>query len=122
MAFCYNEPLVATGRVRSGIRAQSVLGGTTMNIDRPKPVDPVWRDLVASRENYLRETTMLVDAIEIALGEGAINGSIAGVLRQRAQAVRQARCGEGRPANRKVTARASRHACRGREVCRLKAA
>ena len=60
-----------------------------MNIDRPKPVDPSWLDLVASRETYLRETTMLVDAIEIALGEGAINGSIAGVLRQRAQAVQR---------------------------------
>jgi hypothetical protein len=61
---------------------------------RPKPIDPLWRDLVASLENYLRETTMLVDAVEMALGEGAINGSIARVLRQRAQAVRQARSGE----------------------------
>jgi hypothetical protein len=52
------------------------------------------RDLVVSLENYLRETTMRVDAVEMALGEGAINGSIAGVLRQRAQEVRQARSGE----------------------------
>jgi hypothetical protein len=61
-----------------------------MNTGRPKPIDPLWRDLVPSLENYLRETTMLVDAVEIALGEGAINSSIAGVLRQRAQAVRLA--------------------------------
>jgi hypothetical protein len=59
-----------------------------------KPIDPSWRDFAASLENYLRASGLLVDAVEIALGEGAVAGNVAGLLQERAQAVRRARSRE----------------------------
>jgi hypothetical protein len=54
-----------------------------MDTSRLRPVDPSWHDFAASLENYLRLSSLLVDAVELALGEGAVSGNVAGLLRER---------------------------------------
>ena len=65
-----------------------------MNRDYLQPLDPLRHKFVESLDKYLQETGLLVDAVEVALGQGAITGGIAGLLRERTLPVRRARFGE----------------------------